>query len=131
MNDELTELEHLEYIITEFSKAKSETIDARINGLFDIVRFRWIKYRINGEEQETCEATINGVPYASLNAAGRIAAGIDIINAICKFEGVTAPMFLDNAESVNVIPDTLSQQIRLIVSTDDRITVKPSNSLTA
>lgn len=131
LNDELTELEHLEYIITEFSKAKSETIDARINGLFDIVRFRWIKYRINGEEQETCEATINGVPYASLNAAGRIAAGIDIINAICKFEGVTAPMFLDNAESVNVIPDTLSQQIRLIVSTDDRITVKPSNSLTA
>lgn len=131
LNDELNELEHLEYIIGEFSKAKAETIDARINGLFDLVRFRWIKYRVNGEETETCEATINGVPYASLNAAGRIIAGIDIINAICRFEGVTAPLFLDNAESLNVVPDTLSQQIRLIVSTDDRITIKPSNSLTA
>ena len=127
LNDELNELEHIEYIIAEFSKAKSEAIDARINDMFEIVRFRWIKYRINGEELETCEATINGVPYASLNAAGRIAAGIDIINAICRFEGVTAPIVIDNAESLNAVPKTLSQQIRLIVSTDDRITVKQPN----
>lgn len=131
LSDELNEVEHIESIISEFSKAKSEEIDARINGLFETVRFRWIKYRVNGEETETCEATINGVPYSSLNAAGRIVAGIDIINAICKFEGVTAPIVIDNAESLNVIPKTLSQQIRLIVSDDEQLTVKTYDTITA
>lgn len=131
LNDELTELEHIEFVIAEFSKVKSEAIDARINGMFNVVRFRWIKYRINGEENETCEATINGVPYSSLNAAGRIAAGIDIINAICNFEGITAPLFIDNRESVTNIPPVESQIVNLIVSNDDRITVKSHNSLTA
>ena len=131
LNDELTELEHIEFVIAEFSKVKSEAIDARINGMFNVVRFRWIKYHINGEENETCEATINGVPYSSLNAAGRIAAGIDIINAICNFEGITAPLFIDNRESVTNIPPVESQIVNLIVSNDDRITVKSHNSLTA
>ncbi|MCM1438980.1 MAG: AAA family ATPase [Roseburia sp.] len=129
--DELTELEHIEFAIAEFSKAKSEAIDARINGLFDIVRFRWVKYQINGDEKETCEATINGVPYKSLNTAGRITAGLDIINTICRFEGITAPVFIDNRESLNTIPEMQSQIVNLIVSTDDRITVKSNNSLTA
>lgn len=127
LNDELTEYEHLEYIIDEFNKAKNEAIDQRINGMFNIVKFRWVKYRINGTENETCEATINGVPYSALNTAGRITAGIDIINAICRFEDVTAPIIIDNAESLNVIPETASQQIRLIVSNDERITVKQNS----
>lgn len=128
LNDELTELERLEYIIGEFSKAKNETIDARINGMFNVVRFRWIKYRINGEERETCEATINGVPYSSLNTAGRIAAGIDIINAICKFEGICAPIVIDNRESVSEIPPVESQIVNLIVSDDEHITARPHKS---
>lgn len=128
LNDELTELEHIEFVIAEFSKVKSEAIDARINGMFAVVRFRWIKYRINGEENETCEATINGVPYASLNTAGRIIAGIDIINAICRFEGVTAPIFVDNRESVTTeLPRIESQIVNLIATTDDRITVNHIN----
>lgn len=123
LNDEMTELEHMLYIMEEFSKAKSEAIDARINGLFRMVRFRWIKYLVNGNEKETCEASINGVPYSSLNTAGRIAAGIDIINAICRFEGITAPVFVDNAESINQLPELDAQVIKLAVSLDDHITV--------
>jgi DNA repair exonuclease SbcCD ATPase subunit len=123
LQDALTEIEHIEYVIAEFSKAKSEAIDARINGMFNVVRFRWLKYLINGTEKETCEATINGVPYQSLNTAGRIAAGIDIINTICRFEGITAPIFIDNRESINALPPVESQIVNLTVSTDDEITV--------
>nr|DAL02857.1 MAG TPA: chromosome partition protein [Caudoviricetes sp.] len=128
LNDELTELEHIEYIIDEFSKAKSAAIDERINGLFNVVKFRWIRYLINGNERETCEATINGVPYSSLNTAGRITAGIDIINTICRFEGITAPIFIDNRESVTTIPSVESQIVNLIVSNDECITAKPHKS---
>ena len=132
LNEELNELEHIEYIIAEFSKTKAKAIDERINGMFKIVRFRWIKYRINGDEKETCEATINGVPYASLNTAGRIIAGLDIINAICRFEGVSAPLFIDNRESItSELPKIESQIVSLIATNDDRITIKSHNSLTA
>lgn len=132
LNDELTELEHLEYVIGEFSKSKNEAIDARINGMFRVVRFRWIKYRINGDEKETCEATINGVPYASLNTAGKIIAGIDIINAICKFEGITAPIFIDNRESITTdLPPMQSQIVNLIAKRGVTLTAQSHNSITA
>lgn len=84
-----------------FSKAKVEAVENRINGLFSLVRFKMFEQQINGGEVETCEATVNGVPYSDLNNAMKINAGLDIINAICKSEGVTAPIFIDNAESVN------------------------------
>ena len=46
----------------------------------------------------------------------KINMGIDIINAICKYVGITAPIIVDNAESVNEIIPTQSQLIRLVVS---------------
>lgn len=124
LNIELAELERIEFVIAEFSKARSAAIEARINGLFRIVRFRWIAVAINGAESETCEATINGVPYSSLNTAGRITAGLDIINAICKSEEMYAPVFIDGAESLNSIIPMQSQVITLNVSTDKELTIR-------
>lgn len=124
LNVELAELERKEFVIAEFSKARSAAIEARINGLFRIVRFRWIAVAINGAESETCEATINGVPYSSLNTAGRITAGLDIINAICKSEEMYAPVFIDGAESLNSIIPMQSQVITLNVSTDKELTIR-------
>ena len=54
----------------------------------------------------------------------KINAGLDIINAICKFEGITVPIFTDNAESINELLPTQSQIIRLVVSEDDKLTIK-------
>lgn len=127
LNVKLAELEKKEFVIAEFSKAKSAAIEARINGLFSIVRFRWLKVAINGAESETCEATINGVPYASLNHAGQINAGLDIINAICKSQDICAPIFIDNAESINDILPMQSQIINLIVSRDAQLRVEANN----
>lgn len=124
LNIELAELERTEFIIAEFSKARSEAIEARINGLFKYVRFRWLAVAINGAESETCEATINGVPYSSLNHAGQITAGLDIINAICKSKSICAPIFIDNAESINDIIPMQSQIVNLIVSRDEHLRVE-------
>ena len=123
-NAELARLEGVEFTIAEFSKARIEAVEQRINSMFKIVRFKMFAKQINGGEVETCEATVNGVPYNNgLNNAMRIIAGLDIINAICKFEGVCAPIFIDNAESVNVIPETLSQLICLVVTDDEQLTI--------
>lgn len=119
----LAELEKTEFTIDSFNKAKNELIESRINGLFEVVKFRWLATQINGAVKETCEATINGVPFAILNHAAQIDAGLDIINAICKNKGISAPIFIDNAESCNLFRDTHGQLILLEVSEDDKLIV--------
>lgn len=120
---ELASLEGIEFTIQEFSKAKTEAVEARINKLFRIVRFKMFEKQINGGEVETCEAMVNGVPFSDLNNASKINAGLDIINAICESEGVTAPIIVDNAESVNTLLSTKSQMIRLVVTEDKELTI--------
>lgn len=123
-SEELAQLEGIEFTMANFSKARIEAMESRINGLFSVVRFKMFEKNINGGEVETCEATVNGVPYSDLNNAMTINAGLDIINAICKSESVTAPIFIDNAESVNQLLHTQSQMIRLVVTDDETIKIQ-------
>lgn len=117
-NEELTKLEGIELTMQAFSKARTEAVESRINGLFSIVKFKMFEQQVNGEEVETCEATVDGVPYSDLNHASKINAGLDIINAICKYEDMSAPIFIDNAESVTDFLPTQSQMIKLTVSSN-------------
>lgn len=123
-SEELAQLEGIEFTMAAFSKARAEAIENKINGLFDFVKFRLFETQINGGEVETCEAMVNGVPFSDANTAGQFNAGIDIINAICRFEGISAPIFADGSESVNTLHPTQSQVIRLFVSLDDKLIIK-------
>lgn len=113
--DELARLEGIEFTIQQFCKTRIEHIESRINGMFKLVRFKMYEQQINGGEIETCEATVDGVPFSDLNNAMKINAGLDIINAICRANGIVAPIFIDNRESVSDIVSTQSQIINLIV----------------
>lgn len=120
LNESIAGLEGIEMNMLDFSKAKAAAIESKVNGLFHIVRFKMFDTLVNGAEVETCVATVNGVPYNDgLNAAGMINAGLDIINAICRHQGVHAPIMVDNCESINNVLDTESQQIRLYVTDTD------------
>lgn len=123
-SQEYAELEGIEFTITAFSKARIEAVERKINGMFKTVKFKMFEQQINGGEVETCEAIVGGVPFSDLNDAGKINAGLDIINAICDFEGVYAPIVIDNAESVNELLPTKSQQIRLVVSKDKKLVIE-------
>ena len=123
-NQALADLENWEFQATAFQKAKDEELLKRINGLFQFVSFSFVSAQLNGGEKLTCVCTVNGTPYPDVNNAGKINAGLDIINAICNANGVCAPIFVDNAESVNEIQPTLSQKILLYVSNDSQLTVK-------
>lgn len=115
-NQALTELEGQEFVAQDFQKAKDAALLTRINGMFKVVSFSFIDSQLNGGEKLTCVCTVNGTPYPDVNNAGKVNAGIDIINAICKSKGLCAPIFIDNRESVcNLIP-TESQIINLVVA---------------
>lgn len=106
--------------IEGFVKAKIEAIESQINGKFSTVRFKLFEKQINGGEVECCECLINGVPFSDANTASKINAGIDIINTLCDYYGVSAPIFVDNKESVSNLIESKSQIISLIVDSEKK-----------
>ncbi|MDH6308067.1 DNA repair exonuclease SbcCD ATPase subunit [Dysgonomonas sp. PFB1-18] len=123
LNQQLSELEKKEYTAQEFTKAHIVELEGKVNALFLNVRFTMFDHKLNGALKPICECTVGGVPYSDLNNADRINAGIDIINAICRFNNVYAPCFIDNAESINDVMPMDSQAIHLIVSRDKELVI--------
>lgn len=122
--DELMHLEGSEFAIMQFTKAKIDALERKINLRFKAVRFKMFKEQVNGGEAPCCETLVNSngsfVPYADANHAAKINAGIDIINTLCKHYNVYAPIFIDNREAVTKLEDTESQVINLVVSEQDK-----------
>jgi hypothetical protein len=116
MANEIAQLEGLEFLMMEFTKAKIDAIEARVNGLFEIVRFKLFEQQVNGQEVETCVATVAGVPYPDLNNAMKINAGMDILKTISSYRNVFAPVFVDNAEAVTHLMHMPTQVVQLIVA---------------
>jgi hypothetical protein len=125
-NDALAQLERKEFTIVEFQKAKDNELTKRINGMFSLISFSFAHEQLNGNEKITCVCSVDGVPFPDLNKAMKINAGIDIINAICKSKGISAPIFIDNRESVNRLIPTESQIINLTVSKYPMLMIKVS-----
>lgn len=123
-NQALADVEKLEFTAMEFQKDKDARLLEKINGMFQLASFSFVKNQLNGGENLTCVCTVNGTPYPDVNNAGKVNAGIDIINALCRAKGITAPIFIDNRESVNEIIPTLAQVINLVVSNDKQLTIK-------
>lgn len=123
-NDALAQLEKTELTILEFQKAKDNELMKRINGMFTMVSFSFVDEQLNGNEKITCVCTVDGVPFPDLNNARKINAGLDIINAICNSKGISAPIFIDNRESVNELIPTVSQVINLTVSKHPKLMIK-------
>lgn len=121
-NQALADLEKWEFTAISFQKDKDAKLIEKINGMFEVVNFSFVSEQLNGGEKLTCVCTVNGTPYPDVNTAGKVNAGLDIINAICRHKGVSAPIFIDNSESVNKIIPTVSQVINLVVS-KDKLTV--------
>lgn len=107
-------------LLENFSRAKIEMLSSAINSQFKVVSFKMFEMQINGGMKETCEMTVDGVPYSSLNSAAKMQAGLDVIGALSRLYDVTTPIFLDNRESVSEIPEVPGQIINLFVSAGDK-----------
>lgn len=125
--ERLLEHEQIEFLTEEYYKTMVKLLENKVSDKFEIVRFKLFETQVNGGMKETCQAMIdtNGslVPFEDANNAAKVAAGIDIINTLTDFYEISAPVFLDNRESVNEIPDTQAQVINLIVSKDKKLKV--------
>lgn len=129
LNQQLSELEGVEYNAQKLIEANITELEKKVNGLFSLVTFEMFEHKLNGALKTKCECLVGGIPYSDLNRADKINAGIDIINAICRFKNVCAPCFIDNAESINNVLAMQGQSIHLIVSTDKELVIQNNNSL--
>jgi len=118
--EEFERLERELHLCDLFMRAKVKLLTDRINSRFRLARFKLFDVQVNGGISETCETTLNGVPYGSMNNGGRIQVGLDIIETLGAHCGFRPPIFIDTAESVTDIPSTTAQQIRLVVSAADK-----------
>lgn len=121
------ELEGQDFLCEEYIRTKVELLEGNINRKFKGVSFKLFNQLVNGGLEETCEALIDGVPFTAANTASQINAGLSIINTLCEHYDVTAPIFVDNAESVNNLELCNSQLIKLMVTLDKKIKVEVMN----
>lgn len=124
ISQKVQELEAQQYQIEEFTKAKIELLENAINSKFELVKFRLFRNQINGGMEECCDTLVNGVPFDDVNNAHKILAGLDIIKTLIKFHDTSAPIFIDNRESINNLSNIDAQVISLVVTEDKELRIE-------
>ncbi len=118
LSNQKSNLEGQLNLINEFVKFKADTLTNVMNSKFKHVRFRLFDVLQNGNIVEVCDTMVNTngkwVPYSDGNTAGKINAGIDIVNALSEHYGVTVPLWVDNAESITDLAEIKAQVIKLV-----------------
>jgi exonuclease SbcC len=126
IGQKVADQEQILYLLEEFIRFKLDKVSESINSHFKTVNFKLFEMQLNGGMKDCCECTVNGVPYSTLNSGHRIVAGLDIIRSLSELYGVSVPIFVDNAESLNEfnVPDMDAQLILLSVSEDKQLKVE-------
>jgi DNA repair exonuclease SbcCD ATPase subunit len=114
-------LQHELYMTEQFIRTKVSMLEEKINSRFQYARFKLFDVQVNGAVNECCEVTFKGVPYSSgLNNAAKINVGLDVINTLSEHYDFSAPIFVDNAESVTQLIPVKGQVVSLVVSKADK-----------
>jgi DNA repair exonuclease SbcCD ATPase subunit len=118
-------LEKQEFIADTLVKEQMNEVERRVNLKFSLVHFKMFSQQINGGEKPDCILISNstGAKYLDTNNADKINIGLDIINTLCEFNGVCAPIFVDNAEGINQLLPVVSQLVKLAVTTDKELQI--------
>ena len=126
IGQKVADQEQMLYLLEEFIRFKLDKISDSINSHFKTVNFKLFEMQLNGGMKDCCECTVNGVDYSDLNSGHGIVAGLDIIRSLSEMYGVSCPIFVDNAESLNEfnVPDMDAQLILLTVSEDKQLKVE-------
>lgn len=120
LQEQLSELEQKDDLSRRYQDRQNGILEERINQHFSTVKWKMFRTVNNGGEpfdEPYCECYVGGIAYHDgLNQAHRLNAGLDIINFLCRHYNVSAPIVIDQAESVLEYTETTGQQIRLQVA---------------
>lgn len=124
----VSEIESLIALCEKFVQDRCSALEASINARFPSVRWKLFDIQINGGIVDVCTCMIpcdSGlVAYESANTAAQVHADCEIIDVLSRHYDVSLPLFIDNAERCNSLPEMDSQTIELYVSTDESLSVR-------
>lgn len=98
-----TNAEKILDLLDELDKAKNETLSDSINSHFSFVKWKLFELNKSGGYKSVCIPTVNGKSILTTmsNKGNRILGRVDICNSIQKISGITCPIWLDDAESLD------------------------------
>jgi hypothetical protein len=119
------DLEKQEFTADALVKKQMNEVECRVNMKFSLVKFKMFSQQLNGGEKPDCilVSAETGAKFMDTNNADKINIGMDIINTLCEFNGVCAPIFVDNAEGINRLLPVNSQLVKLIVTHDKELNI--------
>ena len=109
------EAERALWLIERFVQERASLIASAVNTRFKVAEFKLFDVQLNEGIRECCEILVDGVPWASVNNAGQIKAGLDIVRTLQHAHGISVPVWVDRAESITSVPTMLCQVFTLRV----------------
>ena len=118
-------------LLDELDKAKNETLSDSINSHFSLVKWKLFELNKSGGYKSVCIPTVNGKSILTTmsNKGNRILGRVDICNSIQNISGMSAPIILDDSESLDstnqkkVAEMVDSQLIMLIVNDSEKLEI--------
>lgn len=125
LSQQIADAEREEFDARALSIRQVELCEQSINDYFQGgVTFKLFAYTIEDKLKEspieTCQILVDGVPYGSANNARQVSAGLEIIRTLSEHNDISAPVFIDNRESVQQLPEDLPYQIINLRVSDDK-----------
>jgi len=94
----------------EYTKSRVSMLEGLVADKFAPYSFKMFEQQINGGISDTCELLRDGKPYSALSTGEKIAAGLHVIEVLSDHYGISAPVFIDNAESLTLPVKTAQMQ---------------------
>lgn len=118
-------------LLDELDKTKNETLTEAVNSYFGLVKWQLFEYAKNGNYKSCCIPTVDGKSILTTmsNKGNRILGRVDICSSIQKIGGISAPIILDDSESLDeenqkkVAEMVDSQLIMLIVNDSEKLEI--------
>ena len=107
------EAERALWLIERFVQERAILIAGAVNTRFKVAEFKLFDVQLNEGIRECCEILVDGVPWASVNNAGQIKAGLDIVRTLQHAHGISVPVWVDRAESITDVPEMPCQVFTL------------------
>lgn len=123
--DRLDEIEKKLINIEKFEIELAQTIEQEANKLDDVLKFKTYRQLINGGIEPCFEIMMGGVLFNDLNHSGKILIGMKLIEILRNYSNYPeVPIWVDNAEAINELPEVNCQLVALYVSEEKYLTFK-------
>lgn len=108
-----------------YEAKEAELQAAKVQGMFSSLTINLFKeIKSSGEQQPNFEIERDGKPYSKLSRSERAHAGIELAGVLSELSQITAPLAVDDSESVFKIKQPAGQLILLRAVEDQKLEIK-------